>query len=89
MESSYNKNWFVGFGRDGKSLHGAEWNKKLPKNRNCYQFVKSGERIYESLEDVNSHKSLAEHRRLKKIAHNHFKAPHKNATDTTTITPKQ
>ncbi|GAU92694.1 hypothetical protein RvY_04743 [Ramazzottius varieornatus] len=85
LQSSYNKGWFVGFGRDGKSLQGNDWKNKLPKNQNCYQFLKSGEKIYESLEDVNPHKSPAEHRRSKKIASSHFRAPHyhKNATVTT------
>lgn len=60
LQSSYNQNWFVGFGRDGNSLKGADWKLKLVKNQGCYKFLKTGVKIYESMSDI-SHNHIPKH----------------------------
>ncbi|OQV14278.1 hypothetical protein BV898_11515 [Hypsibius exemplaris] len=75
LQSSLNKTWFVGFGRDGRSLQGAEWRKKQPKSRGCYNFHRVGQRVYASLNDVSHDgESPAHHRRTHHLAGKHFPA---------------
>jgi hypothetical protein len=75
LQSSYNKTWFVGFGRDGKSLLGSDWQKKLPKNRGCYNFLKTGEKFFASLNDVSQDETPEHHRKVHRLSQKHFKVP--------------
>ncbi|XP_055337552.1 fibroblast growth factor 18-like [Paramacrobiotus metropolitanus] len=72
IQSAYNKTWFVGFGRDGNSLRGAEYVRKLDKNRGCYNFMKSGEKVYQSMSDISHERTVQQHNNLNQLLDKHL-----------------